>query len=222
LTLFISGCLCSGGGDQTAGTGGQAGSGSSGDTGANAGAGEGQQVTQTTVKAGGSSGGAVDKLKDMAAAIASGGSYKCTYKYEGVESQMWVSGNKFRSETNTPQGKYIGVSDGVWMYSWADGKLEGVKFKISDFQDNKQQTSGYTDLSEISKSAANVECVPTVVTGGTFTPPGNVVFKDMGEMLKQLEKLQKQPQGGTQDACSYCSLIPDESSKAECLQSCGG
>ncbi len=147
----------------------------------------GQAQAPTTLKA---SGGLTDRLTDLASAMTSGVGYKCTYTYDGVASESWVKGQKFFS-TSTVDGVASNmVSDGTWMYTWAEGETEGVKFNIADMKGaGSAQNSGYADLNQVANSAVNVDCRPDVSADSRFRPPSSVQFQDMGELMKQLQNM---------------------------------
>jgi hypothetical protein len=130
-------------------------------------------------------------LADMAAAVSSGLGYKCTYTYEDITSEGWVKGEKYYFTSATAQGKGYVISDGTWMYTWADNSPEGVKFNIDqmkEFSKNKPQgQGGYSDPQKTWEAATHIQCVPAAITDATFSPPSGITFKDMGEMLKQLQ-----------------------------------
>ncbi|VVB51515.1 Uncharacterised protein [uncultured archaeon] len=195
-----------------------------------------QQATTTTVSNNDNSGGVVDKIKDLTAAIASGQAYHCTYTYQGVTSESWIKGEKFKSKSTVDSKVGYAISDGVWMYSWVDGEKTGVKFNIEDMKklgDQQKANSNKepADMNEIAKTAGNVECSIAAITDGTFTPPSNIEFSDMGQLLKNLQENlaglggndNTQPGAGQNpdsNPCAYCGMIPDANAKQDCLQSC--
>ncbi|MCX6695286.1 MAG: hypothetical protein NTU61_03220 [Candidatus Altiarchaeota archaeon] len=220
MVLMASGCICPGPDGQDSTTGGDS-----------------TATTLTSSSGGGGIGGA---LADMAAAIASGQSYRCVYKYQGIQSETIVKGEKFKSTASVGGHVSHSVSDGVWMYSWSEGESQGIKFKISDMKDlsSQQQSSGsgYTDLSQVAEMAANVECSPATISDSVFTPPSNVPFQDMGELIKQMQQQAGQAgagAGGFQDSgdtsgedilstlCSACDMLPEGQKTPECKSKCG-
>jgi hypothetical protein len=199
------------------------------------GGGEGQQTrtqqqtraskkpTATTAKPSG--GGIVEKAVDMAAALASGGSYKCTYTYEGGRSETRIKGNRYWSKSTAGGRTGYSVNDGEWVYIWSEGEKNGVKFNIKEMEDMQEdaEEQGYTDIGEVADVAVDVDCRPDVISDSVFKPPTNIQFQDMGETLKQMEEMAEQlQQGGIMaDPCSMCDMIPDAQAKEECLQDCG-
>ena len=214
VLAYMTGCICSGGGsdESVQKTGGQTTS-------------ETPQTTQAK-------GGVVESIKDMASAIASGGSYKCTYTVEGAKADIWIKGEKFKSTVKAQGMVFNSISDGEWAYIWRNGEKEGMKNNLDemkqlqgDTQDQGQDSNSYQDIETIAKMSTNVDCRPDVLPASTFQPPAGIEFKDFGESMKKMqEELTKQmEQGqGMPDACSMCEMIPDAQAKQQCLQDCGG
>ncbi|MBS3161770.1 hypothetical protein J4476_03690 [Candidatus Woesearchaeota archaeon] len=119
------------------------------------------------------------KLADI---MSSGSSYKCTTMQENNQVDMYVKGEKVRSELTTPQGKVNVIADEnqcVWM--WQDGNSQGTKLcsETQTTEDSDAQVQGKTDPN------ADVECNKMVVDNSMFVPPTNVQFSDLSEMLKK-------------------------------------
>jgi hypothetical protein len=201
--LVLSGCLC--GGDETAPASGNTASGVQGETTSEDGSGQtaeasqgasattlkGASVTATTVKAGVVS----QALSDLSAAMKSGVGYKCVYNYNGVQTQTWVKGQKFATQTAVEGATSHMVSDGTWMYIWSEGQNEGMKMNLQQLksmgQGSRPQGSEASDMNEVARSASNVQCSPDVTADSQFTPPSSVTFQDYGEMLKSLQGMQQ-------------------------------
>lgn len=211
MVLMASACLCFGGnkGVET-----------------NLPGGEGVETTlpggvTTTMESGGIS----DRLADLATAVASGQSYKCTYTAEGFKAESWIKGDKYSSELKTNEGDVIhSISDGTWAYTWVEGQTQGMKMRLSDFK--TQDTGGiqnldYADMASAIENAMNVDCRPAVLQDSLFTPPSNIKFQDVGELMRQMQgQMNASGRGEVQDTCSYCSMITDEEARQECLKNC--
>ena len=91
------------------------------------------------------------------------------------------------------------INDGEWAYMW-NGK-EGIKFNLKETQqrtdpsDNAQEeTANWKDWAKgMEASGAKYDCNPTVATDADFTPPTDVKFQDFGEMMKNIQQLQNNP-----------------------------
>lgn len=84
------------------------------------------------------------------------------------------------------------IVDGDWAYSWGNLSLidvEGVKFKLDDFQQQEE-----LDLEE----EFEFTCQSWQVDDSTFDLPEDVEFKDMTELLNQMESLQRPEIDGDQ------------------------
>lgn len=150
------------------------------------------EATPTTQKAG----GLTEKITDIAEAMTSGLSYRCTYTYQNIQTDSWIRGEKFMSESEVEGEKSYALSDGKWMYTWGGGQPQGIKMNIAEVKKlGEAQAPGQqpTDPVEIAKSAANVECMPEAVPDSKFVPPKDVEFLDMTELLANLPKMD----GGT-------------------------
>lgn len=180
----------------------------------------GQKVVVSTT----TSGGIVDRLADLAAAVASGQSYWCTYNSEGVQVESWINGDKSSSELKTLDGGVVHtISDGTWAYMWVEGETEGMKMKLLDF---KPEDSGeikgmeYAEMAYAAKSAMNVDCRLARLPAGVFKPPSNIKFQDVGELMKQMQQQFNASGAGVQNPCGYCSMITDKEARQECLKNC--
>ena len=144
---------------------------------------------------------------DLSLALSSGGSYKCTYSYQGANYEILVKGNKYRSHAQIEGRTYTTISDGNWVYLWAEGASDGVKFNIEQMKKNAQKPEGYTDINEAAKTAANVNCQIQDNADGMFLPPDQVSFVDMSSLKN--------------NACGACATLTDADQKAACTKSCG-
>jgi len=129
-----------------------------------------------------------DKITDLTAAMTAGMAMKCTYAYKNIQSEGWIKGQKYYFKTTMPQGVGYVISDGTWMYTWQEGQTQGVKFNIAQMKtlsEGKEQ--GYQDMKQVSADATNVQCTPDAAGDSKFTPPSNIQFQDMGELLKQMQ-----------------------------------
>ena len=154
-----------------------------------------------------SAGGVVSGIKDLVSAMSSGGSYSCTYSFNGLSTDALIKGKMYRSHSTVEGVSYTTVSDGTWVYSWAEGAATGVKFNIEKMKSSSNTPEGYTDLSDVSKSAAQVDCKAEVIPDSMFSVPSQVSFQDMSDIAAS--------------PCSVCNMLPDEEEKAQCLANCG-
>ena len=134
---------------------------------------------------------------------------KCTVedvqgKYDVIAQgeKVRIDGMDFpdpKNPTATQKGSMI--NDGTWAYIW-NGK-EGMKFNLKDMEQNSAATpNANTDekstdwkawAKSMETSGAKYNCNPTVATGGDFTPPADVKFQDLGELMKGIQQLQNNP-----------------------------
>ena len=145
--------------------------------------------------------------------VATGAGMKCTLEDpEAGPMTMYVKGEKAKVEgfafSPTSDGtasaeqskgeKGMMINDGVWVYIWSGA--EGMKFNIKDMEaaapkdqnkDNSQNNaSDWKDwVKQMDDSGVKYDCNPTVLSDADFTPPSNVKFQDLGEMMKSLMKM---------------------------------
>ncbi|MBD3388135.1 MAG: hypothetical protein GF416_03725 [Candidatus Altiarchaeales archaeon] len=214
--VFASACIGSGESKGTEQGQSQAGEGNQQMQGQNQGQGQGS----------GSGGqGMVDNVVDMATALASGQSYRCTYRYEKSQAETWIKGKKYKSVVQAEGMKVNTVSDGEWAYQWMEGETSGTKFRLSDFESMEEEAEQvqYQDIETVASVAVNVDCRPEAIGDSTFNPPGNVQFQDLGEMLRQLQNMHGgggMP-GSVETTCETCEYIPEGPGKQQCLRDCG-
>lgn len=117
---------------------------------------------------------------------------KCTYKMDENNSGVgYLKNQKYYGEI-TANGKlgYIILVDNC-MWSWTKDETQGVKmcFEPEEGEDiwtdmeKEQQTAGY-----------DYNCVPSIVNDAVFTPPSNINFMDIDQMMQGLQ----QPTSATQ------------------------
>jgi hypothetical protein len=158
--------------------------------------------------------GIVTSLKDL---LALGKDQKCTWSTnnDGQEMSgvMYISGKKFRQEikigatAEKKETNVINLSDGNYMYMWSTemGK-NGLKINIDEAE--KDADTGKTPANEKIDFGAkyNYECTPATVTEADLTPPKDVIYQDLGEMMKGLKDLQ----GKFGDGIDASKFIPTE------------
>lgn len=134
-----------------------------------------------------------------------GSAVKCTGSYSDdngtTNITVYASGNKSYSEmtvNNDDQGTFMmhGIFDGDWMYSWGDYGM-ATKMKVSDIQDLSQNgpanvptqedyQGNQTEGPQAFEENYDYSCTPWVVDNSKFTPPSDVEFTDMSQMMKDL------------------------------------
>lgn len=124
------------------------------------------------------------------------GKYDVTSKGEKVR----IDGMDFPDPKNpTASQKGSMINDGTWAYIW-NGQ-EGMKFNLKDMQQNsapaanseEQSTDWKAWAKGMEASGAKYDCSPTVATDADFTPPSDVKFQDLGELLKGVQQMQNNP-----------------------------
>lgn len=166
-------------------------------------------------------------MKSLKELITSGVSQKCTFSVTGEsgvsEGTNYVSGGNVRGDfTNTYQGKETVshmISDGKTSYVWTEGEKTGYKMSVSE--ETKESQDGTTD--DTMGNEANLDqkmdynCSSWVPDNSLFSPPSDVTFTDLSEMMMQ-ETSSESPSmmEDTSSQCSYCDSLSGDS-KTQCL-----
>lgn len=121
-----------------------------------------------------------ENLKD---AMAANAPMKCTWQdQQGNSGEMLVKGKKFTSEVTAQGMKAHSISDGTYIYAWVEGQPQGTKMKLVETEQQKPQEgqpSGTPDMS------VKVSCRPAFMTGNEFTPPSDIEFMDLSELMQK-------------------------------------
>ena len=160
-----------------------------------------------------------------------GKSVKCTYSSSndsGVTSgETYVSGTKSRTDfiltlkDGTTNDSHS-ITDGEWIYIWTSTGEQGSKMKIADMQKSAASSSapGSTPTTTENKDLTqpmDYKCSPWLPDNSKFTPPSNITFTDLTEMLNQLQN----PSGQTPNMCGTCNLAGSAENIAQCKKSLG-
>lgn len=112
------------------------------------------------------------------------GPTRCITQVEGQTSTLYTEGSKMRMDTMPSDAHAIYTED--MMYAWS-GK-QGSMMKLSDLKklsDMAGQKVRYKEEVIAESELAGTSCERVSIPAGTFTPPVDVQFFDIGEMLKQ-------------------------------------
>jgi hypothetical protein len=129
---------------------------------------------------------------------------KCAVEDANGKYTVTAKGGKARIDgMNFPNPKNPAVSeagsminDGEWAYIW-NGK-EGMKFNLKDASETSGQPQDAQEnnydwknwAKSMETSGAKYDCNPAVATDADFTPPSDVKFQDLGELLKGFQQMQ--------------------------------
>lgn len=142
-----------------------------------------------------------------------------TYPEGQGKGNIYVSGNKMRgdfsSTANNKAMTYHMIQDGMYSYMWGDESNQGTKFKIEADKPLPSAPAG-TQTADLDKEV-DMNCSNWSTDESRFSPPGNIKFIDMSEMMKNPGGSGPMPK---LDA-SICNQIEDAAAKASCLESLG-
>ncbi len=176
-----------------------------------------------------------ETITEMESLMKSGESKKCTYTTEQdgrkLEGTMYVADKKLRGDSvyNSEEGpvEYHYIVDDTWMYAWGTN-IPATKSNISEtkdlvrkYQEGQVPEMPKIDTAEVSNEEleknTDMKCSSWKTDSSMFTPPTDVTFQDMTEVIKGLPK----PEDLKQNNCSVCNVAPDEKTKSECKASIG-
>lgn len=159
---------------------------------------------------------ATKSLMDL---LSLGQNSRCTFETNSAtggstKGTVYVSGTKIRGDfivvtkdEKTEQTNMIRIGD--TNYIWGSTLPTGIKMTIAlDKISGNAQASQYFNPNE----KTNYNCVPWNVDVAVFTPPSNIKFSDMTNLLMPKGTGTK-PQAGTTDPCSQ---ITDTTAKTAC------
>jgi hypothetical protein len=140
------------------------------------------------------------KAEKLAQIMASGGQADCqiTNLADKSTTQMILSGKKMKFiGSDFGEGKKgTMINDGIYTYIWSEGEKVGFKTKIeavtpTDSPDNTTPESVVPDAVETAagyddETKFKTDCIKRTILDTEFTPPADVNFTDLAEMMKAL------------------------------------
>ena len=119
----------------------------------------------------------------LQAAMDSGLGMKCTFNYEGETGEVLVKGEKYSTTIKSEGQLAHSISDGTNMYVWADGQKEGIMVTPQELKEAGGE-SQYGVFDQDQK--VDFTCLPHVVSGASFQPPGDVKFITITELMESM------------------------------------
>lgn len=130
-------------------------------------------------------------MMDIAKAVQLGKPIKCVSEQSGQTITIYMKGSKMRMDTVPADAHGIYTED--MMYTWQ--AKQGSVMKLEDIKALSEGAEQYKpkSQSEIIENAqkVNSKCEAYDVSESLFTPPADVQFQDLTEMMKQLEAMTK-------------------------------
>lgn len=160
----------------------------------------------TTTKAESSQSGVGSTIKQgLLGLLENASGIKCTVSDQSGNYTVIAKGDRVRidgidyasiSDPNQKGSKGSMVNDGTYAYIWS-GK-EGMKFDLKATQQNsspatnteEESTDWKSWATDMQNSGAKYDCNPTVATDADFTPPSDVKFQDLAELMKGFQQMQ--------------------------------
>lgn len=119
-------------------------------------------------------------------AVRKGIGLKCTYQIEEHTSEGYIKGKKYRGKIQS-QGKVSQVimKDNC-MWVWDEGQDQGFKtcYEPEEADETLWGDSGDSESTEINTPQGQYKCKPAVIGEDKFTPPADIKFMDLQEMMQ--------------------------------------
>lgn len=154
---------------------------------------------------------ALQEWQELGTALAEGKAAHCQILNTETNQtgEYYMKGEKVRYELSNPTdpeqaGSFI--SDGEWVYSWSEDTKQGMKFAVTDpeeeaeameDQGEAQEESSVPDLTDQSawdgfeQQGFTVDCNIEEVDDAQFIPPTDVEFVDFAQMM--MDAFEKMP-----------------------------
>lgn len=157
----------------------------------------------------------------LAGLLALGQNLRCSFNVkatsgESTQGTFYVSNGNMRGDfvmknTAGKENQMSMIRNGNENFIWGPALPTAIKMNLSlDKLAANAQTSQFGNVNQ----KTNYNCVPWSVDASLFTPPANIKFTDIGQMMApQATTGTKTPQ-----TASPCDQISDPTTKASCLK----
>lgn len=142
----------------------------------------------------------MQSLKDL---IMSGATVKCDVSFDSGKTSTsgttFVSGKNIRADFSTTlsDGKSMTghmIQDGTFAYIWSSAMPTGVKMKVEAITGTATASGQAPQTNAVDvNQKMNTTCSPWVADSAMFTPPTDVKFTDLSQMMQNLPKVPNIP-----------------------------
>lgn len=149
----------------------------------------------------------IDDVTGWVADLAAGKRLECEYRIDDAEAtgtvRMIMDRDRYRTETETPNGTFISVFDGETMYSWTAGGPQGMKMSrkcmddmggdVSEEEEDvamPEEGESYDSSEEALGAIPGISC--REISGADFSVPVDVEFVDQCQMLQEQTRAMEQ------------------------------
>lgn len=171
---------------------------------------------------------AVSEKTSLKNLLAGNRNVTCTTSYPIDEKSssngtIFVSGKKMRGDFNVMMnGKntlsYM-IQDGTYVYIWTADSAQGTKMKVEAVEKATGESTQKTDQNFDVNKEVDVKCSNWSVDESKFTPPSNVTFTDLSQILQKIPTSAAKKSGdSTQVPSSPCDSITDSQAKEACIK----
>ena len=173
-------------------------------------------VQQTTTKPSSIVQGTIKSILGM------GKTQQCAITYPNTQTTgtVYIADKKLSGDftVKTTGGKETVshvISDGTYMYIWSSAMANGIKMKIPDVTKNAPTGTVQNQNFDINQKVS-LNCSPWIADNSKFTPPLNINFTDMSNLLPQTSAQPSQAAGTSGTKVSPCDAITNPTAKAAC------
>ena len=146
----------------------------------------------------------------LKAAVDLGVPLKCSYQVDGNSYEGYVKGKQWRGMMSMADGKVgeVIVKDNC-SWSWQQGDSQGSKycFEPTEPVEGEETPGDVWEQTEDEENPVEYHCEPALVTDDKFTPPANIQFADMNQVMNQM---QDQVNQQVKDAMKQLPQAPQE------------
>jgi len=113
-------------------------------------------------------------------------SLRCDYEANNVKSTVYIKGQSLRSETENKTGKAYAIVKDQKLWAWSSQNTQGILMDLT--KQNQTQTGGQKSQEDIVKEVEQYKqnCQQTVVADSLFSPPTDIKFLDLSQMMQNL------------------------------------
>lgn len=120
--------------------------------------------------------------------LALGSSYQCTANIDGVEQTSYVKNSMFYTETQFEGQAAFAIVKDDCMWSWTEQETQGMTMCFEpdeiDYEYEEDEPIGIWDQDdELLPTDEEFYCQPATISDDLFTPPSNIEFMSLSQMM---------------------------------------
>ena len=165
----------------------------------------------------------------LASLLKSGKTQQCTFSYSdsngNTRGTAYIASDKMRTDltiiSNGKQSNVYVIRNGddnyIWGSEFPDNAGLKMKLSIEEYENNTDSRKYFDPTKKV-----DYDCSGWTLDSSVFTPPSNVKFSDLSQMIQSMMGTTKTPTGAVQPTsqCSVCNSLTGDA-KTACLQQLG-